>query len=85
MSVSGAYGRENSKTEEQSFSFPINAPAGEYIQATATLYEGDIDTEYTGNMVYTLDSGKTVQCAVQGTYSGVSASQVVVTIKPFAQ
>ena len=79
MSISGIYGRTNTQTTEQSFSFPINASAGEHTQATATLYEGNIDTNYTAKMVYNLDSGKSFYYHVTGAYSGVSVSQVVVT------
>ena len=78
VSVSGTYGSTNTKTTEQSFSFPINVPAGEHTQATATLYEGEIDTKYTATMVYNLDSGKSFNYEVNGAYSGVSASQIVV-------
>ena len=83
VSVSGTYGRTNTKTTEQSFSFPINVPAGKHTQATATLYEGDIDTKYTATMVYNLDSGKSFNYEVNGVYSGVSASQIVVTTTAF--
>ncbi len=83
VSVSTTHSRQSSKTTEQSFSFPVTVPAGKNMQATATLYEGDIDTEYTANMVYTLDSGMTFQYAVRGTYNGVSASQAVVTYVSF--
>ena len=76
MSVSG---RTNMQTTEQAFSFPIKVPPGKRIQATATLYEGDIDTKYTATMVYNLDSGKSFNYKVNGAYSGISVSQIVVT------
>ena len=83
MSISGTYGRTNTQTTEQSFSFPINVPAGEQTQATATLYDGNIDTNYTAKMVYNLDSGKSFNYHVTGAYSGVSVSQFVVTNTAF--
>lgn len=78
VSVSGTYERSTKKTTVQSFNFPVTVPPGKRMLASATLYEGNIDTEYTGKMVFTLDSGKSFNYEVNGIYSGVSASQAVV-------
>lgn len=83
LSVSSTYQRENQSTSEESFSFPITVPAGQRLQATATLKEGNISLQYKAKLVYTLDSGKTMEYDHTGTYSGVSADQVVVTIDQF--
>ena len=83
MSISGTYGRSTTKTTENSFSFPIEAPAGKHVQATATLYEGNINTPYTAKMLYHLDSGKQFFYSVSGTYEGVSASEAVVKTVTF--
>ncbi len=80
VSVSSTYERNNSTTSQQSFSFPLTVPVGEHIQATATLYEGDINTAYTATMRYILDSGETFQYTAKGIYSGISASEVDVSI-----
>ena len=83
VSVSDTYAREDSQTKEQSFGFPIKVAAGGHMQATATLYEGNIDTRYTATMIYNLDSGESFQYDVKGKYSGVSVSQVVVKTESF--
>lgn len=83
VSVSGTYGRSNTHTTEQSFNFPVAVPAGKRVQATATLYEGNINTRYTAKMMYILDSGKKFSYAVSGIYDGISASQVIVTAKSY--
>ena len=44
------------------------------MKATTTIYRGIIDTEYTGQMLFNLDSGKTLSYAVKGLYSGVSVT-----------
>jgi hypothetical protein len=80
FSVSGSYERSSTHTTEQSFSFPVTVPAGKREKATATLYEGKIDTRYTAMMSYILDSGKRFSYRVSGTYSGVTSSQVIVTV-----
>ena len=83
VSVSGTYAREDSQTKEQTFGFPIKVAAGDRMQATATLYEGNIDTPYTATMIYNLDSGESFQYNVKGNYHGVSVSQVVVKTESF--
>ncbi len=85
VSVSGTYGRTNSETKDRSFSFPLKIPAGQRLQATAIFYEGNINTKYTATMVYYLDSGAKFYYNVSGEYSGISASQVNVTLTPFIQ
>ena len=73
--------RPSTTTTEESFHFPVTVPAGKSIRATALLYEGNIDTPYTAEMKYTLDSGKEFQYSVSGTYHGVAMDKVKVTIE----
>ncbi len=82
LSVSGTYDRSNTRTIERSYAFPVKVPAGQRLQATATLYEGNIKTGYKGKMLYTLASGATFGYDVSGEYNGISASQVAVTLVP---
>ena len=82
-SISGTYKRSTTKTTEQSFSFPFKVPAGQRLKATAMIYEGSINTRYTGTMVYTLDTGKKFSYDVSGTYTGISVSEVVVSVERF--
>ena len=83
VSVSGTYNRTNKQTTQQSFSLPITVAPGECVQATATLYEGNIATKYTATMVYNLESGKLFNYDINGTYSGVSVSEMVVTVTQY--
>ena len=80
VSVSGIYQRSNAKTTKRSFNFPVKVPPGKRSKATATLYEGIINTKYTGMILYTLDSGKKFHYRVSGTYYGISASEIVVIV-----
>ena len=83
LSISGTYGRSTTKTTENSYSFPVEAPAGKHLQATATLYEGNINTTYTAKMQYHLDSGKQFVYSVSGSYEGVSVSEAAVKTVTF--
>ena len=80
LSVSDTYQRSTTKTTDKSFTHPLKVPVGQHLQATATLYEGNIDTKYTASMVYTLDTGETFRYNVSGTYTGVSVSEIVVSV-----
>ena len=85
VSLSATYNLENSKTVEESFSFPVTVPAGEILQATAVLYEGKINAEYEADMVYTLDTGKQFQYHIKGTYNGIDSDKVVVVLDKIDQ
>ena len=80
LSVSGTYKRSNTKTTTRSFNFPVKVPPGKRSRAIATLYEGVINTRYMGVILYTLDSGKEFRYKVSGTYRGISASEITVTV-----
>ena len=82
-SISGTYKRSTTKTTEQSFSFPFKVPAGQRLKATAMINEGNINTRYTGTMVYTLDTGEKFSYDVSGIYTGISASEVVMSVERF--
>lgn len=83
VTASGSYSRKNIKTTKQSYSFPLKVPGNyESLQATAILYEGNINTRYTGRVVYILDTGAKFSYNVSGEYSGISASEVVVKVQP---
>ena len=84
VSVSGTYQRTNTKTETQSFQFPITIPGHTHVKATAIIYEGNIDVDYKGRMKYVLDSGKEFDYPVEGTYNGVAVSQAVVSVEQIA-
>ena len=83
VSVSGTYGRSNTKTTDQSYNFPLKVPPGKRLRATAGLYEGKIETKYTAIIQYTLDTGSKFDYNVSGEYNGISASEVVVTVEHF--
>lgn len=81
VSITGTYETTNTHTTEQSFEFPVTVPPRQCLQATATLYEGEIDTRYTARMLYTLDSGKSFGYSVSGTYKGITVGSVVVATR----
>lgn len=81
VTVSGTYQRTNTKSEKQSFQFPIAVPAHTHISATATIYEGNIDVDYKGEMKYVLDSGTEFKYPVEGTYNSVAVSKAVVSVE----
>ena len=83
ISASNTYKRTSTETTQQSFSFPVEVPAGKYVQASAAIYEGNIKTKYVGKMVYTLDSGKTFSYNTTGDYYGIAASEAVVSVKEY--
>ena len=83
VSVEGTYERSTTKTSEQAFEFPVNVPPGKRVLATATMYEGVIDTKYSATIYYTLDSGASFNFEVDGTYKGVQASQAVVSVEEY--
>ena len=85
VSLSATHSLENSKTTEESFSFPVTVPAGEILQATAVLYEGKINTTYEADMVYTVDTGKQFQYHIKGSYNGIDSDKVVVVLDKIDQ
>ena len=81
ISASSTYKRSSSETTKESFSFPINVPARECVQAIATIYEGNINTKYTAKMVYALVTGKVFSYNITGVYNGIAASEAIVNVK----
>ncbi len=83
VSVPGTYERQNLSITEESFSFPLTLPARAHTQASVAYYEGMINTAYTGEVSFLLDSGKTISYPVKGVYNGISPSRVTFTVGPF--
>ena len=81
LSVSGTYESSKTTSTTESFSFPLNVPAGKVIKATATLFEVNITVPYTATMVYTLDTGKEMKFDIDGKYEGVDSDRVEVTVE----
>ena len=79
IGVESTYARENERSITRSFNFPVTVAAGEQVTATATIYEGSISTDYSADVVYTLDTGKEYQYSVQGTYTGITTGLTVIT------
>ena len=77
--ISGTRSRETTTTTTRSYDFQIDVPPRKTVEATATIYEGVINTPYTGTMKYILETGRTFQYNVRGTYKGVAVSQIIVT------
>lgn len=79
VSSSSTHQRSNKKITEKSYEFPIIVPAGQRLLASAVRLEGYIDTPYTARMKYVLDSGVQFDYVANGTYTGISTTQVKVT------
>ena len=79
VGLSGTRSRETTTTTTRSYNFQIDVPPRKTVEATATVFEGVINIPYTGTMKYFLETGKTFQYNVRGTYKGVAVSQIVVT------
>ena len=79
VGLSGTRSRETTTTTTRSYNFQIDVPPRKTVEATATVFEGVINTPYTGTMKYFLETGITFQYNVRGTYKGVAVSQIVVT------
>ena len=65
----------------QHYTFNIKVPAGEEVIATATVYQGIIETPYTGTLTVKLITGKTYSYTVTGVYRSRTTSNVVATTK----
>ena len=65
----------------QHYTFNIKVPAGEEVIATATVYQGIIETPYTGTLTVKLTTGKTYNYTVTGVYRSRTTSNVVVATK----
>lgn len=83
MSISYTRSSSTTTTSEESFSFPITIPKGEIVQATATFYEGIINTPYSARIVYTLDSNVEYGFDVKGVYNGVDSDKVEVVLEKY--
>lgn len=66
VSVSVSTSRSTNETTKQSYSFPVKVPAGKHVQASVTIYEGNINTKYTAEILYALASGKSFSYNVTG-------------------
>ena len=65
----------------QHYTFNIKVPAGKQVIATAAVYQGIIETPYTGTLTVKLITGKTYTYTVTGVYRSRSTSNVVVATK----
>lgn len=81
LSVSQTHKSTEMKEVEESFSFPLNVPAGKKVQARAIFYEGNVSLQFTAKMVYGLITGACLEIEVQGTYDGIANNQSVVEIE----
>ena len=65
-----------------SFLLPY-VPINTYVKiSAATIFQGNIDVNYKGQMRYILDSKKGFKYDVNGTYNGVAVYQAVVSVEP---
>ena len=81
VSVSGTYGMENTETKEEKWTFPIKVPAKSKVHVTISMGKADIDLPYTGKIVMTTTDDSQLTFDVNGAYTGVSYTDVIVDIK----
>ena len=75
------HGRELNFNSTQNYAFNIKVPPGKEVIATATAYQGVIETPYTGRLTVKLITGRTFNYQVTGVYRSKTTSNVVVSTK----
>ena len=81
MSSPYYHGRELNISSTQNYAFNIKVPPGKEVIATATAYQGVIETPYTGRLTVKLITGRTFNYQVTGVYRSKTTSNVVVSTK----
>uniref|UniRef100_A0A1X7V4E0 Jacalin-type lectin domain-containing protein n=1 Tax=Amphimedon queenslandica TaxID=400682 RepID=A0A1X7V4E0_AMPQE len=81
MSSPYYHDRELNINSTQNYAFNIKVPPGKEVIATATAYQGVIETPYTGRLTVTLITGRTFNYHVTGVYRSKTTSNVVVSTK----
>ena len=73
--------REFNISSTQNYAFNIKVPPGKEVIATATAYQGIIETPYTGRLTVKLITGRKFNYHVTGVYRSKTTSNVVVSTK----
>ena len=81
MSSPYYHGREINISSTQNYAFNVKVPPGKEVIATATAYQGVIETPYTGRLTVKLITGRTFNYQVTGVYRSKTTSNVVVSTK----
>ncbi|XP_011409296.1 PREDICTED: natterin-like protein [Amphimedon queenslandica] len=81
MSSPYYHDRELNINSTQNYAFNIKVPPGKEVIATATAYQGVIETPYTGRLTVKLITGRTFNYHVTGVYRSKTTSNVVVSTK----
>ena len=81
VSVSGTYGMENTEEKTETWTFPINVPPKTSLQCTLAIGKADIDLPYTGKIVMTTTDGSVLQFDVNGTYAGITYTDVKLSLQ----
>jgi hypothetical protein len=79
--LSYTHNYEMSTSSKRSYEIPVTVPAGKKVLASAVMYEGAINTPYTGLVTHTLNTGRVIRYRVTGVYNGVTFSEVVFSTK----
>ena len=81
VGVKASYKREETHKFTKKYESPVTVGPGKHVVVTGTLYDGPINTKYTGTMHIYLDNGESFQYGVSGYYKGVTSSRVYKSVK----
>ena len=83
VGMTSSHSVSTTKTEEQSWEWPIVCPPHTGMVGTATMYSDEITTDYVGKMELQLDNGKVYNYTIKGEYNGLNVRTGAVNVDDF--
>ena len=81
VGITASYKRSETVKTKKMYGSPVTVPPRKHLMITGTIYDGPINTKYTGRMHVTLDNGRYFSYSVSGQYNGVTSTRVMKTAK----
>ena len=81
VGVTSSHEREQTHKFTKVYESPVTVGPRKHLMVTGTVYDGPINTKYSGTMHVILDNGQSFTYDVSGYYNGVSSTRVYKTVK----
>ena len=81
VGVTASYKREQKSTFTKEYQSPVTVGPRKHLMVTGTVYDGPINTKYSGTMHVILDNGRSFRYGVSGYYKGVTSTRVYKSVK----
>ena len=81
VGLTASYKREQTSTFTKEYQSPVTVGPRKHLMVTGTVYDGPINTKYSGTMHVILDNGQSFRYGVSGYYKGVTSTRVYKSVK----